>query len=334
MNAFKVIFYNCVILMLLFFIVELSLRQLFPNYHYYYRTHPQQANFDELLAKTDTNWVEANQDLGWVCQQKVNLAFPSPPRRGVHYKINSQGFRNSFDFRNSLSTDQKRVLLIGDSFLFNIYLSENETTTNYLQNEKGTDYLFYNMAVPAWGIDQMYLAYQKYVNLVQPDQVIFVFVDEDFLRSMDALFYACGEKPCFKIEDNDLQINEDPPMLWEHLCWHNQIGNRMLRAYYEQKSAELAQFMFEEIIVNEKKAQRNPAFIRIPALVDLQNAEAREVFSMEKLMKKHEVNYLELYDTLAALPEEIYSSYYILDDGHLSESGAELLGDYILEWVE
>ncbi len=60
----------------------------------------------------------------------------------------------------------------------------------------------------------------------------------------------------------------------------------------------------------------------------------KKVYNMRELMQKYEVDYLELYDSLAVLPEEHCTSYYILDDGHLSEEGAVLLGDCILELVE
>ena len=332
MRIVKVIFFNLILLSGLLLLVEAGLWFFFPDYQYYYRTHPGQPDLENILAKTDTNWLKPHPALGWVCQQKKALQFPSPPfSEAVTYTINEQGYRNAFDFNDSFPEHKKRILLIGDSFLFGIYLQEQKTIASQLQLIKGEAYIFYNVAIPAWGLDQMYLAYQEYVDLIKPDQVILAFVDDDLMRSLEILFHGCGRKPCFKIEDQKLVDNNDNPNWWEYLCWNNQIGNRLLHSFYEQKAIKLAKFMLTDIIKQEKQMGRSPSFIRIPALVDLQNKESRPIFNMVDFMKTKEVNYLELYDTLSS---QNFSPYYIPDDGHFTEEGARLLADYISKWID
>jgi len=334
MKTLRILISNLLVLFGLLLLLEIALRISSPNYHYYYRTHPKQPDLEEILAKTNTTWLQADQQLGWVCQQKEDLLFPSPPVEDISYQINEQGFRNPFNFNDTFPAHKKRVLLIGDSFMFGIYQPEEKTITSRLQLAKGEDYIFFNLAIPAWGLDQMYLAYQQYIDLINPDQVILTFVDDDLMRSLEILFHGCGRKPCLKLVDQQLINNEDNPAWWEYLCWNNQIGNRMLSIHYQQKAVDLAKFMLTEIIEHEKSAGRKPSFIRIPALVDLQNQEAREVFNLKPLMEKQAVNYLELYDTLTLLPPEEFSSYYIPNDGHFTAEGTALLSDYILKWIE
>lgn len=333
MRYLKIILFNLFLLFILLLIVEIALWQYYPNYQYYYRSHPGQADLKEVLAKTDTSWLQAHKTLGWVCQQKSSLDFPSPPVANIHYNINAEGFRNAFDFTDTLPEDKKRVLLMGDSFMFGVYLPEEQTITASLQAAKGDTHVFYNMAVPAWGLDQMYLAYLEYVDLIQPDQVIFAFVDDDLMRSLEILFYGCGLKPCLKQVDDQLVPKQEDPHWWEYICWNNQIGNRFLLTHYQQEAADLGQFMLGEIIRREQAAGRKPAFLRIPALVDLEAQEARTVFSMKAFMKGQEVNYLELYDSLSRLSPATYRSYYIPDDGHPTAAGANLLATYLLEWL-
>jgi hypothetical protein len=331
MRIGKLIFINLIVLSGLLILIEASLWLVFPDYKYYYRTHPGQPDLNEILIKTDTGWLAPDSELGWVCQQKTALNFPTPPVDGISYQINAQGFRNAFDFNDSLPEHKKRILLIGDSFMFGIYLPEQKTISSQLQFAKGEDYLFFNLAVPAWGLDQMYLAYYQYVDLIKPDQVILAFIDEDLIRSLEILFHGCGRKPCLKIENNRLVNNEDNPQWWEYICWNNQLGNRLLRAYYERKAIGLAKFMLTDIVQRENELGRKPSFIRIPAQIDLQKKEARKTFNMVDFMKGQNVNYLELYDTLLI---QNFNEYYIPDDGHFTEKGTELMSGYISKWIE
>lgn len=330
-TPFKILFFNLFLFLLLLLLVEAVLWVKNPDYQYYYRSHPAQPDLQEILAKTDTHWLKPHPELGWVCQQKNKLAFPSPPWEGVVYQINQAGFRNAFEWTDTFPPSKKRILLLGDSFMFGIYLSEQQTIAAQLQKAKGDEYVFYNISVPAWGLDQMYLAYQKYIDHINPDQVILAFVDDDLMRSLEILFHGCGLKPCLKVEGNHLVKNEDNPNWWEYLCWDNQIGNRLVRIYHQQKAAHLAKFMLADIVRQEKEKGRVPSFVRIPALVDLQAQVPRKVFSMTDFMQTQNVPYLELYDALIGQP---FEQYYIPDDGHFTPAGAKLLTEHLLPWIQ
>lgn len=51
----------------------------------------------------------------------------------------------------------------------------------------------FNVTVPGWGIDQMYLAYRRYRDLLRPHVVVLVFLDEDVNRVVEA--YRPGREP-------------------------------------------------------------------------------------------------------------------------------------------
>ncbi len=334
MKTLKVISFNILFLAILLIALELILWQMYPDYQFYYRTHPEQANLSSSYAKIDTNWLAPHPELGWVCQQKEALHFPSPPRRGISYQINPQGFRSAYDFNHPEPKRKKRILLIGDSFTFGIYLAEDSTISHRLQRLKGPEYEFYTLAIPAWGMDQMYLAYLQYAEKIQADQIVLSFIDDDLMRSLEYFYYGCGPKPCFKIEDDSLLINKDNPSYWEYLCWNNQIGNRILRIHYQKKAAELGQYFLKEIIHLEKKAGRTALVVRIPALIDLEKNIPRPSFSMQELMEKEQIPYIELFDSLIAKPVPEIRSFYIPDDGHFNEKGAQLLTECIAPFIE
>ena len=325
MKHLKLISFNLALFILFLGIVEFFFRLANPDYQYYYRTHPGQPDLQEVLSKNKADWLVADEDLGWVCQQKSQLRFPSPPKEGVLYQINKEGFRMPFNLEDSIPKEKKKVLLLGDSFMFGIYLEEEETIAAQLQKIKGEDYVFYTIAIPAWGLDQMYLAYQKYVDLILPDQVVLAFIDDDIMRSQEILFHGCGRKPCLKIEDDQLVVNNNNPAFWEYLCWNNQIGNRLLVANYQRKAARLCRFFLEDIIQKETEAGRKPAFIRIPVKIDLDKKEPRSVFSMQPLMEETGVRYKELYEPISKMGAVEYKQYYIPHDGHFTPAGAAML---------
>lgn len=333
MKMLKILSFNIALFIVLLLVVEFFFRLSYPNYHYYYRTHPGQPDLQEVLSKKNSDWLKIDEDLGWVCQQKNQLHFPSPPTEGEIYQINKEGFRIPFDLTEIIPEEKKKVLLIGDSFMFGIYLNEQETITAHLNNAKGENYVFYTIAVPAWGVDQMYLAYQKYVDMIQPDQVVLAFIDDDIMRTQEILFHGCGRKPCLKIEDGQLVANNDNPAFWEYFCWNNQIGNRLLVAYYQHKAAKLCEYFFSDIIKREALLGRKPAFIRIPAKVDLDNKVPRSIFSMQELMHRESVPYKELFDPIYNLGKAKYEQYYIPDDGHPTAMGAKMLAREITPMI-
>ncbi|KAA3637923.1 MAG: hypothetical protein DWQ02_05950, partial [Bacteroidetes bacterium] len=132
MRYTKLIIYNLSILLVLFLLLEAGFRIFKPDYEYYERTCA--ADFmDEAYLKTDTNWVQPDSDLGWVCRQKEQLNFYRPDFFHIAYHINSQGFRSpEFSSRMDSAINKKRVLLLGDSFLFGIFLEEPQTVSSQL----------------------------------------------------------------------------------------------------------------------------------------------------------------------------------------------------------
>lgn len=334
MKTVKVLFFNLALLFVFLLLTEGILWCLYPDYQFYYRTHPAQPDLEQVAAKVDTNWLQKHSTLGWVCQNKSNLVFPSPPRAPIPYQINAQGFRSAYDFDEPPVKTKKRILLIGDSFTFSIYLSEASTLSRQLQQLKGDNYEFYTLAIPAWGLDQMYLAYQEYIERLQPDQVVLSFIDDDLMRALEIVYHGCGRKPALKVEKDRLVENEDNPHFWEYLCWNNQIGNRILRMYYQRKAATLAQMILTKIIEKEQAFSRDPLFVRIPALLDLERKIPREIFSMQDLMQEKEVNYVELYDSLSSKTINEARSYYITDDGHFNEKGNQFLARVIVKYID
>lgn len=98
-------------------------------------------------------------------------------------------------FRHPLPTkkdpSRKRVVVLGDSFMYGINLADNETAAHYLQERLGKEYEVLNLAVRGYGLDQMILAAREVALPLEPDFIIVGFIGADLGRSCyDFLFNA------------------------------------------------------------------------------------------------------------------------------------------------
>ena len=159
----------------------------------YLRTYPGQYQDQPGRAP----WLQADQYFGWISNKT---------RSG----INPQGFRDPTDFDIlPTSANSGRVMILGDSFMWGPYVEVSATVAQQLQRLLGTDYQILNLGVPGWGIDQMYLAYLKYMAALQPKIVVLAYIDEDVARVLEAYRAEAGmTKPSFSIISGRLVLRE------------------------------------------------------------------------------------------------------------------------------
>ena len=96
-------------------------------------------------------------------------------------------------------------MILGDSFIWGPGVGVEQNLPNLLQTRLKDRYKIFNLSVPGWGIDQMYLAYQQYKDIINPDIVILAFIDRDVNRVLEAYRIWEGlNKPCFTIRNGEL----------------------------------------------------------------------------------------------------------------------------------
>jgi len=77
-----------------------------------------------------------------------------------------------------------RIALLGDSFMFGEEVPFEDSLGHQLEIALGSEFQVLNFGVPGYGVDQMYLRYEKDVRRWNPDVVILGFPDDDIARSM------------------------------------------------------------------------------------------------------------------------------------------------------
>ena len=164
-------------------------------------------------------------------------------------------------------------MLLGDSFLFGILLDAQETIPAFLER-KLSGYELYNLGIPGWGLDQMYLSYKKYVTLIKPQIIVLLYIDDDLSRSYEAFREPEGmNKPSFSLQENRL-VPRTPLSLWKRYVLHNHVINNSIianRFYIFYKNIEikkLADALFADLIAQTHERRQELIVLRLPLLRD------------------------------------------------------------------
>ena len=129
-------------------------------------------------AGGDLSYLVYDDLMGWTV---------GPSRRSANglYRSSLEGIRASEEGA-SLATfgGRTRIALIGDSFTFGEDVNYEESWGYFLGKELGSEFQVLNFGVSGYGLDQMFLRYEKDVRRWKPRIVIFGFISHDTERSM------------------------------------------------------------------------------------------------------------------------------------------------------
>lgn len=330
----KILSINVALLILLLFVGEIFMRIIKPNYELYVRTFPGQYEDRYFNAGTTiVNWPRKDRDLGWVCNNTTRFLKFSNNRYNnlnIEYYINRQGFRYKYDFfLNDIA--ESNVMMLGDSFLFGVYLKENETITTILNRKFKNRLNFVNIGVPGYGIDQMYLTYTKFNEIIKPKIIILFYIDADVYRTREAFRITEGmNKPSFKIEDDKLKLRGyEKPSFIELIFHKSYFLNIFYKKYSHLQSKNLTEKIFDELIDKTLRNNQKILIIRCPTVYQLLHNDPINSLSFEKLLINKNVYYYEMFIDLKKMDNETIGKMYLKNDGHLTPYGTEIVVHFI-----
>ena len=139
-----------------------------------------------------------DHELGWVPVE--NVSQPS-----VHQ--NQFGLRGPDDMQLEKTPGRKRILVLGDSYVWGVGASQDDIFTN--PRVHGTTDELINCGVPGYGTDQEYLFYLRTCQKFDVDQVVLVFTpDNDVANNLASKQYSYL-KPYFTLNDGELVPHND-----------------------------------------------------------------------------------------------------------------------------
>jgi len=177
---------------------------------------PLRPTWSDLVARIHAMPPEAHSfflydaELGWT----VGPGRRSPD--GV-YMSSAEGVRSDVQGVRYLDeTAAFRVALIGDSNAFSLEVPFEESWGYHLGRVLGSEVQVLNFGVDAYGIDQVYLRYERDVRPWKPSVVVIGFIQHDLNRTMAVYpFVSFGwpgylVKPRFDVVDDRLAIVNRP----------------------------------------------------------------------------------------------------------------------------
>ena len=269
------------------------------------------------------SWARSHPELGWVSI-------------GERYGINAQGFRDPHDFDAIVQAPgRKRLMVLGDSFMWGAGIDVDETVPALLEDALGSSWNVFNVSVPAWGIDQMYLAYLHFHETIKPDVVLLAFIDEDVDRVLEAYRGHEGmNKPSFELRDGELvpRTRTPPRRGVAKLLYRSAAARCSTRAIRRATTARaITAAIFRELAAHA--ARRKEAFLiaRIPSREAVDSPVGALLWRLRSFgatLEGTPARYVELlhaFEQSGLSTAELYKT-----DGHLRAAGAEVVAASIL----
>lgn len=290
---------------------------------------PPRAVVGEYANRPSANFVPDSLT-GW--RMRPNHEFRwSTFEHDVAYRSNAQGFRSVRDF--SGKAGGTRIALTGDSFSFGTGVELEETFAARIEQLRPA-YAVYNLAMPGYGIDQMWMSLRQSLPL-KPDLIIVAFVDQDFDRSLTAYRLTEGfNKPTFVLEDGELRPQrpgDRKSFLIRLLERHSRIWNAgrfaIRNLSYRKGGGEwwrVNAALFRAMDAEAHAAGVPLLFMRIPL------AAPRDFPALRSLMRELDASYLDLADP-DSLPD--YPIHFA-EDGHIDARGHRYVADRIIAWLD
>jgi len=317
-RASLVVLVNLVAIGALLGCAELYVRhKRLPPYH---REYPGQHHEPGSVA-----WARADPLLGWTIAPGY-----------LPGQINPQGFRDAKDFDNwPLHAGRHRVLLLGDSFVVGAHLRPEQTLPGLLQSGLGETHEVFTVAVPGWGIDQMYLAYERYNDLIAPDVVVLAFIDDDVKRVLEA--YRVAErlqKPTLAVQDGILvrvPLASTTPSWMDRFARRSVFASLMVREFYLATDAKaIVGQVFVEMARDSARRSGRFVVVRIPTRDDNDwvNRIRRYVSNLRAPLSGTGGIFLDV--AVDTSDSRSWSPDLYVEDGHLNAGGTERLATAIL----
>ncbi len=172
------------------------------------KTQPSEPR-THWAAVPEKVWTEHHPILGWYHIRNHRAVLETNELR-VELHTNSAGFRGRREYTKERVPGVKRILFLGDSFVFGFGVEDSQVFTARVESEK-PDYELINLGVAGYGIDQIYLSYRELGREYQSDYVFIGIFYEDFWRATRAFADSGHAKPYFMLtKEGELELKNVP----------------------------------------------------------------------------------------------------------------------------
>lgn len=242
---------------LIIVVFEITLYLWYPQklYNGFNPTHPDFVTYTE-------------QDMLYGWSNKNNFSTQEySPDNGVllTYRHNSKGQRDDDEHEYENRFNKKRIVIIGDSFIYGIGIDQNETFPAQLQRTLGDTYELINLGVQGYDPVQEYYTLVKEGVLYKPDIIIISIFKNDFYDTTKPIigWDPPTIKPTLRRRNNRLYILTTEEILHQ-IEKDKRIGKFKQKPEIQSPSG-LNRFLLSEshlyVWLNEKVQRIHNAFV-------------------------------------------------------------------------
>ncbi len=124
-----------------------------------------------------------HSSIGWVNKPLFQGKIQGENGYPITIRHNNLGLRSSSEVAPKIKT-KKRILLLGDCFVYGAGLDENETIAFFLQQELGSEYEVLNGGISAFSTLQEALLFDNLSTVLSPDMVIVGMYNNDIKENV------------------------------------------------------------------------------------------------------------------------------------------------------
>jgi hypothetical protein len=291
---------------------------------------PQPTAYPGEQADRESATFASDPQLGWRLRPGHEFVVETDEYR-VRYRANDHGFR---DERSPEAAPRRRnVALVGDSFAFGQGVPFEQTLGALLESRL-SDTAVHNLALPGYGLDQMWQTVRVVALPMQPALVIVSFISEDFGRSFSAYRPDIGlSKPVFGLRGSELRrlAADDAPHPWLRLLerhsriWMGVRQARRLLALHLGVGEwwELNRAILDAIRADCQAAGRRVLFVHLPT------RELRTFRALAAYMERVGADFVDLGNHELPTPGALHYAV----DGHPNPAGHRYVADAVLAWI-
>ncbi len=291
---------------------------------------PQPRSYVGEETDRPTANFEADPVIGWKLRPGHTFVVDTAEYH-LAYRSNAQGFRG--EEMPEAPAASRTIALVGDSFAFGQGVPLDQTFGALLESGlPGTE--VHNLAMPGFGMDQIWMSVKSVALPMRPDLVIVAFISEDFTRSLNAYRPDVGlNKPTFRLVDGVLRRKtpaDRPRALVRLLERRSRLwaGARQASRLLAHRLAIGEWWELNRAILDAIRADCRDAGARV-LFVYLPTREIRTFPALQEYMQQAAADFVDLGNQPFSPPRVLHYP----QDGHPNPEGHRFVSEALLDWV-
>lgn len=310
-------------------------------------------------------WTEYDSELGWFHQKNKQVVLRKGKILAVDLATNNFGFRGTRNYERKRPAGIKRIMVLGDSFIFGWGVRDHETFSAQMELENPNLEVI-NLGVAGYGLDQISLSFKKIGEPFRPDFVFIGIFPEDFWRATRAFTDAGYAKPYYSISKSggltlhnvpvpkpqQMRIGQFPEVIKhsfvEKLLLHSALyrlaRKTLLRLGRDVGILDpsideewlLGRAILRKLTADIRSLQAEPVLLVIPPKEWLKNRKLTSLQkSLNRFAERERVPIIDLTPFLSKVVSETeLTDYYIKDEWHWTAKGHELAATVLADYLK